>query len=82
MYSAIPSGAQGTKTYGNTRGETDLGLAIEEMSLDGLTPNGARQNGNGYDDEYDPAADEYARETFGQNIEHACRYVYTGNRAD
>jgi hypothetical protein len=42
------------------------------MSLDGASQlNGVGRNG--YDEDFDPIADELARESFGQNIEHACR---------
>jgi hypothetical protein len=42
-------------------GMSDLGLALEDLSLDGI------------DDEFDQMGDDLGRNTFGQDVEHACR---------
>lgn len=71
MYSVVPvpSTTAGRAHAGANGAVSDLGLAVEDMTLNGAVANG--KNGNGYEDEYD----EVSKEAFGQNVEHACRWV-------
>jgi hypothetical protein len=52
---------------------SDLGLALEDLSLDGMSQVNGMTPRNGYDDEFDQMGDDLGRNTFGQDVEHACR---------
>ena len=66
LYSAIPS-TIGDGGLSHHPIPTDLGLAMEDMSMYDTPPVNGRRDYNG-DEEYDEL-----RTPLGQNIEHACR---------
>lgn len=66
MYSAMPSLSNASRSHAEPA-RTEVGLAIEDLSIDGhLGPNGRGRESQG-DDEF-----EEGQQPFGQNVEHAC----------
>lgn len=66
MYSAMPSVSATNHSLAESS-RTDVGLAIEELSISGAPPGHGHGDMQG-DEDYDDG-----RVPFGQNVEHACR---------
>lgn len=69
MYSAIPS-LSGTGHSHVEGARTEVGLAIEDLSIDAAAHHNGRASHQQGDDDYDEG-----QTPFGQNVEHACRYT-------
>ena len=67
MYSAMPSLATASQSHPEGS-RTKVGLAIEDLSIDGAS----QANGRNLEGEED---NEEGQEPLGQNVEHACRWV-------